>query len=65
MVEASLLQFAEVRGKLIFVNFIPREEINERLSDERVNNEMLKLEMMFNEEPSMVGASARLQVIGK
>ncbi|MHA1688069.1 MAG: hypothetical protein ACTSUN_01850 [Promethearchaeota archaeon] len=53
-----------MREKLVFTNFILLEEIIERLPDERFYNKMLKLEMTFNEEPYLAGASAHLQIIG-
>ncbi len=65
MFERVGLEVLEIAGKLIFTNFIPREKINELLSDTQFYRRLFELEIKFNNSPSIVGFSSHIQVIGK
>jgi ubiquinone/menaquinone biosynthesis C-methylase UbiE len=61
----SSLNFIEVIGKPIFTRFLPRDKINEMLSDEEFYEKIFEMEIKFNNEPSIVGLSGHIQIIGK
>ncbi len=65
MFEKNGLQVLEVIGKPVFENFIPREKINELLSDEDFFRKILEIELKFNNQSSIIGLSGHLQMIGK
>ncbi|MFX1343871.1 MAG: class I SAM-dependent methyltransferase [Promethearchaeota archaeon] len=65
MFEKTGLKVIEVIGKLVFSRFIRREKLNELLSDEKLYNKIFELEITFNKEPSIIGLSGHIQMIGR
>jgi len=63
--ERTGLKVIEVIGKLVFSRFVQREKLNELLSDEKLYNEIFELEIKFNKEPSIIGLSGHIQMIGR
>ena len=65
MFEKTRLEVIEVIGKLVFTRFIQREKLNELLSDEKLYNKIFELEITFNNDPSIIGLSSHIQMIGR
>ena len=65
MFEKSGLEVIEVTGKFIFTRFIQRERLNELLSDNKFYRKMFELETTFNNDPSIVGLSIHIAMIGR
>jgi ubiquinone/menaquinone biosynthesis C-methylase UbiE len=65
MFESAGLKVIDVIGKPIFTRFIPREKLNKMLLNKKFFNKMLEIENRFNNEPSIVGLSGHIQIIGK
>lgn len=65
MFEASGLKIVDVIGKPVFIRFIPGKKLNTMLEDKEFFNKVLKIENKFNNEPSIVGLSGHIQIIGK
>ncbi|MFX0081582.1 MAG: class I SAM-dependent methyltransferase [Candidatus Hodarchaeota archaeon] len=65
MFEKTGLVVIEVIGKLVFSRFIQREKLNELLSDEKFYNKIFELEITFNKDPSIIGLSGHIQMIGR
>jgi ubiquinone/menaquinone biosynthesis C-methylase UbiE len=65
MFDKSRLEFIEVIGKPVFTRFMKRENLNEILSDEMLYQKIFELEINFNSDPSIVGLSSHIQMIGR
>ncbi|MFA4960143.1 MAG: class I SAM-dependent methyltransferase [Candidatus Pacearchaeota archaeon] len=63
--EKNNLDVIEIIGKLVFIRSIPREEIEEVLSNKKMYKNLLKLELKYNSEPSIIGLSGHIQIVGK
>lgn len=59
------LRVVTVIGKPVFARLIPRNEVNTVLSDKRFFKELLRLETMFNSEPSIIGLSGHMEIVGR
>ncbi len=59
------LRVVDVIGKPIFPRFFNRDTINELLLDEKFFKKIIELEIKFNNDPSIVGLSGHIQMIGK
>lgn len=59
------LEVVEIIGKPIFVNSIPQDQVEKILADKKTYNEILKLELKYNSEPSIVGLSNHIQIVGR
>ena len=65
MLKKSGLDVIDVIGKPVFTTFIPRDKINEILSDKEFFNKIFEIEIKFNNDPSIIGLSGHIQMIGK
>jgi len=65
MFETSGFKVVDIIGKPVFTRFIPRENLNKMLTDEKFFKRILKIENQFNNEPSIVGLSGHIQITGK
>jgi len=65
MFESSGLKVVDIIGKPVFTRFIPREKLNTMLKDKTFFKKLLEIENRFNNEPSIVGLSGHIQIIGK
>ncbi len=65
MFETSGLKVVDAIGKLVFIRFIPRNKINEMLSDKTFFNKIYEIEIKFNNDPSVIGQCGHIQMIGK
>lgn len=63
--ERNGLEVVEIIGKTIFPKFLPKKVINELLKDEEYFDKILEMELKFNSEPSLIGLSGHIQIIGK
>jgi ubiquinone/menaquinone biosynthesis C-methylase UbiE len=61
----SNLEVIEVIGKPVFTRFIPREKLNEILAEEQLFQKIFELENKFNNDPSIIGLSSHIQMIGR
>lgn len=59
------LKVIEIIGKPVFARSIPREEVETVLSDKKMYNKILNLELKYNKEPSIIGLSGHIQIVGK
>jgi S-adenosylmethionine-dependent methyltransferase len=62
---SSGLEVKEIIGKPVFTRFIPRDTSDKVLSDRRLFKQLLELETRFNAEPSIVGLSGHIQIVGR
>lgn len=51
-------------GKTVFTRFIPRDKIDELLTNKSFYKQILELELSFNGEPSVVGFASHIEVAG-
>lgn len=51
-------------GKTIFTRFIPRDKIDELLAKKSFYKQILKLELAFNNEPSIIGFASHIEIAG-
>lgn len=51
-------------GKTVFTRFIPRDKIDELLANESFYKQILKLELSFNNETSIVGFADHIEIAG-
>lgn len=63
--ENNGLKVVEIIGKPVFARSISRDEIEKVLSDKKMYNKILRLELKYNNEPSIVGLAGHIQIVGK
>mgnify|MGYP001563332729 CR=1 FL=1 len=51
-------------GKTVFTRFIPRDKIDELLANKSFYKQILKLELEFNSEPSVIGYAGHIEIAG-
>lgn len=61
--EKNNLKVVDIIGKHVFAKSIPNVE--KVLSNKRTYDKVLKLELKYNREPSIIGLSSHLQIVGK
>jgi ubiquinone/menaquinone biosynthesis C-methylase UbiE len=59
------LEVKEIIGKPVITFDISRDRLNKMLSDKAFYKRILKLELKFNSEPSLVGLSTHIEAIGR
>jgi len=59
------LEVVNIIGKPIFARSIPNDKIDKVLSDKKVFNTILNLELKYNSEPSIVGLGGHIQIVGR
>ena len=65
MFKKNGLKVVNIIGKPVFPIFIQRGKVKEMLEDKQFFKKLLLLEDKFNNEPSIVGLSGHIQIIGK
>jgi len=63
--EENGLKVINIIGKPVFARSIPRDEVEKILSSKKIYDQILKLELRYNNEPSIIGMSSHIQIIGK
>lgn len=51
-------------GKTVFTRSMPKDKINELLTNKSFYNQVLQLELRFNGEPSVVGFANHIEIAG-
>lgn len=51
-------------GKTVFTRLIPKDKIDELLTDKSFYKQVLKLELNFNSDPSVVGFARHIEIAG-
>lgn len=54
----------DIIGKMIFTEFLPRKKVNNLLSNKNFYKQILKLELRFNSEPSIIGLAPHIEIAG-
>ena len=58
-------EVVKIVGKPTFLSVIPRETANKLLKDEKTFEKVLKLELQYCDDPSIVGFASHLEVVGE
>lgn len=64
MYSQNNIAIKSIIGKTIFTGFIPQEKRNKLLSNKNFYKKILKLEIQFNSDPSLIGVASHIEIAG-